>query len=125
MEVPMRPRSADPETRSAGTISDPVAPAKNTKSATEPKASPQANLVGAPCFSRGELDFSPAEERVIQRTGFSPGLSRPALKRMIKVELLSATLKRCFPLLKQRAPTNQGVIPLPRTQKLSVHFWPA
>jgi hypothetical protein len=40
--------------------------------------------------------------------GFSPGLLRPALKRMIKVEVFSATLKRCFPLLKQRAPTLLG-----------------
>jgi hypothetical protein len=32
--------------------------------------------------------------------------SGPALKRMIKIELFSATLKRCFPLLKQRDPTN-------------------
>ena len=31
----------------------------------------------------------------------------PALKRIIKVELFSATLKRCFPLLKQMAPTNR------------------
>ena len=38
--------------------------------------------------------------------GFSPGFSRPALKRMINVELFPATLKRCFPLLKQRAPTK-------------------
>jgi hypothetical protein len=33
--------------------------------------------------------------------GFSPGFSSPALKRMIKVELLCATLKLCFPLLTQ------------------------
>jgi hypothetical protein len=31
--------------------------------------------------------------------------SRPALKRMITVEHTPATLKRCFPPLKQRAPT--------------------
>jgi hypothetical protein len=34
------------------------------------------------------------------RRHFSPGFSRPALKRMIKVELFAATLKRCFPVLK-------------------------
>jgi hypothetical protein len=28
---------------------------------------------------------------------------------MIKVEVFHATLKRCFPLLKQGAPTNPGV----------------
>ena len=32
----------------------------------------------------------------------------PALKRIITVETLSATLKRCSPLLKQRAPTGTG-----------------
>jgi hypothetical protein len=37
--------------------------------------------------------------------GFSPGFSGPALKR-IKVELISATLERCSPLLKERAPTK-------------------
>jgi hypothetical protein len=39
--------------------------------------------------------------------GFSPGFPRPALKRTIEVELFSATLKRCFPLLKQGAPTTK------------------
>jgi hypothetical protein len=34
----------------------------------------------------------------------APGL--PALKRLIEVKLFTATLKRCFPLLKQRAPTK-------------------
>jgi hypothetical protein len=30
--------------------------------------------VGAPCFSRGELDFSPAEKRsILSRMGFGPG----------------------------------------------------
>jgi hypothetical protein len=33
-------------------------------------------------------------------------LRLPALKRMIIFELFPATLKRCFPLLKQRALTN-------------------
>ena len=32
--------------------------------------------------------------------------SRPALRRLIEIELFLATLKRCFPLLKQRAPTT-------------------
>jgi hypothetical protein len=34
------------------------------------------------------------------------GLPRPALKRTIKIDFFLATLKRCFPLLKQRAPTG-------------------
>ena len=32
----------------------------------------------------------------------------PALKRIIRVETLCATLKRCSPPLKQRAPTGPG-----------------
>jgi hypothetical protein len=64
-------------------------------------------LVEALCFSRGKLDFSPAEGRSKVRTGFSPGrFPRPALKRMINIKLFPATLKRCFPLLKQRASTK-------------------
>src|ERR1700691_932633 len=35
-----------------------------------------------------------------------PLRARPALKRIIEVQLFSATLKRCSPLLKQRAPTK-------------------
>jgi hypothetical protein len=38
-----------------------------------------------------------------------PFRARPALKRIIKVQLFSATLKRCSPLLKQKAPTMLGV----------------
>jgi hypothetical protein len=38
-----------------------------------------------------------------------PLRARPALKRIIKVQLFSATLKRCSPLLKQRAPTMLGM----------------
>jgi hypothetical protein len=32
-----------------------------------PKSSARANLVGGPCFSRGELDFSPAEKQFIPK----------------------------------------------------------
>jgi len=61
---------------------------------------------GSPPLQQGALDFSPAETRFIsQEWALAPG-SRPALKRMIEIELFPATLKRCFPLLKQRAPTK-------------------
>jgi hypothetical protein len=43
------------------------------------------------------------------RMGVSPGVLKPALKRTITTEFFSATLKRCFPLLKQRAPTGISV----------------
>jgi hypothetical protein len=40
----------------------------------EPPISSTASLVGGPCFSRGELDCSPAEKAIhSERTGFSPG----------------------------------------------------
>ena len=39
-------------------------------------------------LQQGELDFSPAEERFIfSGMGFSPGFSRLAIRRMIKVEV--------------------------------------
>jgi len=60
---------------------------------------PPASAGGAGLQSSGNAFY-------LSRMGFSPGFSRPALKRMIKVELFPATLKRCFPLLKQRAPTK-------------------
>jgi hypothetical protein len=47
-------------------------------------------LVEAPCFSRGKLDFSPAEKEFTLEMGFSRGISpRTALKRMIKLESFS------------------------------------
>ena len=43
-------------------------------------------LVGAPCFSKGKLDFSPAEKESILKWTSAPGFSTPALKRVIKAE---------------------------------------
>jgi len=60
---------------------------------------PPASAGGAGLQSSGNAFY-------LSRMGFSPGFSRPALKRIINVELFPATLKRCFPLLKQRAPTK-------------------
>src|ERR1700730_9061530 len=59
---------------------------------------PPASAGGAGLQSSGKAIHS-------ERTGFSPGFSKPALKRIIEVQF-SATLKRCSPLLKQRAPTK-------------------
>src|ERR1019366_1291890 len=44
-------------------------------------------LVEAPCFSRGELDFSPAEKQSILKWALALGFSLPALKRVIKANL--------------------------------------
>jgi peptidyl-prolyl cis-trans isomerase SurA len=61
---------------------------------------------GSPLLQQGELDFSPAGKPLISKPwALALAFLRPALKRTIRVELFSAMLKRCFPLLKQRAPT--------------------
>jgi hypothetical protein len=51
-------------------------------------------LGGSPLLQQGELDFSPAEKRFIPK-GWALALDfpRPALKRMVKVELLSAMIR--------------------------------
>src|SRR5258708_34256020 len=64
------------------------------------------SLVGAPCFSRGSWTSVQRKSVSFRREGFSPGFSRPSLKRIIKVELLCATLKALLPLLKQGTPTR-------------------
>ena len=59
------------------------------------------SLVGAPCFSRGELDFSPADKRFTSK-GWALALDfyRPALKRMIKPELFSRNAEALLPSAK-------------------------
>jgi peptidyl-prolyl cis-trans isomerase SurA len=66
---------------------------------------------GSPLLQQGEVDFSPAGKPLISKPwALAPGFLAPALKRTISVELFSATLKRCFPLLKQRAPTLATIL---------------
>jgi peptidyl-prolyl cis-trans isomerase SurA len=66
---------------------------------------------GSLLLQQGELDFSPAEKPIISTLwALALGFLRPALKRTLRVELFPATLKRCFPLLKQRAPTVWTVL---------------
>ncbi len=49
--------------------------------ATEKRARYFESLsVGAPCFSEEEMDFSPAETRLLLTKGFSPGSARPGAK---------------------------------------------
>jgi peptidyl-prolyl cis-trans isomerase SurA len=65
-----------------------------------------SEIGGSPLLRQGELDFTPAGKPLISKPwALAPGCLTPALKRTIRVELFFATLKRCFPLLKQRAPT--------------------
>jgi hypothetical protein len=69
------------------------------------------SVVGAPCFSRGAGLQSSGKNRFIAKDwALALDPSRPALKRMITVQHSPATLKRCFPLLKQMAPAR-GVNP--------------
>src|ERR1700685_290226 len=72
----------------------------------EPRISPFRVWWEPPALAGGAGLQSSVNAFYLSRMGFSPGFSRPALKRIIKVELFPATLKRCFPLLKQRAPTK-------------------
>jgi peptidyl-prolyl cis-trans isomerase SurA len=66
---------------------------------------------GSPLLQQGEVDFSPAGKPLISKPwALAPGFLAPALKRTISVELFSATLKRCFPLLKQRASTLATIL---------------
>ena len=61
----------------------------------------------APCFSRGELDFSPAEKRAILKWALALDFPMPALKRiMIRVELPGA-LKRSYPRINAGASTQR------------------
>jgi hypothetical protein len=68
---------------------------------TVPSRLPQISPVefgGSPLLQQGELDFSPVEKRFFfSGMGFSPGVSRPALKRMIKVELSPRNAKALLP----------------------------
>jgi HlyD family secretion protein len=65
---------------------------------------------GSPLLQQRELDFSPAANRFLSKEwALARDFSRPALKRMIRVEDSPATLMHCFRLLKQRAPTQLGV----------------
>jgi hypothetical protein len=65
---------------------------------------------GSPLLQQGELDFSPTENRFLSKKwALALDFSGPALKRVMRVERSPAMLKRCFPLLKQRAPTQLRV----------------
>ncbi len=53
--------------------------------------------VEAPCFSKGELDFSPAEKRPDPKMGFSPGFPR-ALKPFYPRMNAGVTIKGSAPV---------------------------
>jgi hypothetical protein len=61
-------------------------------------------LVEAPCFSRGELDFSPAEKGSILRWALAPGFLDPGAKARNETRALSAALKRSFSRINAGAP---------------------
>ncbi len=72
-------------------------------------------LVEAPCFSRGKLDFSPAEEWPILKWALAPGFAIPALKRRIRAHRFPGALKRSFPRINAGASTQK---PNPLSRKL-------
>ncbi len=59
--------------------------------------------MGAPCFSRGKLDFSPALSESLLRRALAPDVSIPALKRM----MITGALKRFFPHINAGASTKK------------------
>ena len=64
--------------------------------------------MGAPCFSRGKLDFNPALRESLLRRALAPDVSSPALKRMmIRVEAFPGALKRSFPHINAGASTKK------------------
>ena len=64
-------------------------------------------LVGAPCFSRGEMDFSPAEERSNFRWALAPGFLHPGAKAHDRSRAFHGALKRSFPRINAGAPTKK------------------
>ena len=56
----------------------------------------------APCFSRGKLDFSPAEERSIFKWASAPGFLEPGAKARDQKTIF-------FPRINAGAPTNNYV----------------
>jgi hypothetical protein len=64
--------------------------------------------VGAPCFSRGELDFSPAEKRSIFRErALALGFLQTSAKAHDQVQLFPGALKRSSPRMNAGAPTKK------------------
>jgi hypothetical protein len=66
-------------------------------------------LVGAPCFSRGKLDFSPAGE-VDFEMGFSPGYLDPSAKAHDQGRTPLGALKRSYPRMNAGAPTGKCIL---------------
>ena len=54
-------------------------------------------LVGAPCFSRGKLDFSPAEERSISKWALTPGFPIPGAKAQDQSPTFSRSAEALLP----------------------------
>jgi hypothetical protein len=65
--------------------------------------------VGAPCFSRGELDFSPAEKSsIFKEWALALGFLETSAKAHDQVQLSPGALKRSSPRLNAGAPTKES-----------------
>jgi hypothetical protein len=65
--------------------------------------------VGAPCFSRGELDFSPAEKRATQREALAAA-SHSSAKALPELNTFPGALKRSFPRINPPQQSNIGFV---------------
>ena len=61
----------------------------------------------APCFSRGELDFSPAEKESILKWALARDFSIPSAKARDQSRTFPGALKRSFPRINAGAPTKK------------------
>jgi hypothetical protein len=66
-------------------------------------------LVEAPCFSRGKLDFSPAEKRSISQWALALGFPTPSAKAQDQRAIFSGALKRSSSRINAGAPTKEYV----------------
>ena len=64
-------------------------------------------LVGAPCFSRGKLDFSPAEESSISKWALAPGFPAPGAKAQDQTPTFSWSAEALLPPHNAGAPTKK------------------
>ena len=65
------------------------------------------DLVEAPCFSRGELDFSPAERESILKWALAPGFLDSGAKARHQSRTFPGALKRSFPRINAGAFTKK------------------
>ncbi len=82
----------------------------------------QGSLVGALCFSRGKLDFSPAEGRSGQGWALALGPLRPVLKRVYQDRVLSRNAEALLPSAQAPDPDLKIRRAMLKPQNLAVNW---